>query len=329
MHDAHEPQATQAPEPKPSNSKPQNALMKTMLVGVLAGIAILAAAAVGVLVFGIYKLGWDNKAASVVTHVLPLPIAKVNGTTITYAAYLDDVATVRRFFEKQKETNPDFPTGQPSEEELQQGVIERLIATEILEQEAAKYKLTASTEELETEYQKFLAGEGDSDAANQILELYGWTVDQFKAKVMRPYILQSKLAEALNNDETLGASAKTKADEALQKVKDGGDFAELAKEYSQDPGSAQNGGDLGEFGKGIMVPEFESAAFALKKGETSDLVRTQFGWHIIKVLDSETDKKTGEVTKIKAAHILIAGPNVQEYLDKKLAEAKITKYRQF
>jgi peptidyl-prolyl cis-trans isomerase C len=65
----------------------------------------------------------------------------------------------------------------------------------------------------------------------------------------------------------------------------GADFAKLAKENSKDPGSKDNGGDLGYFGHGQMVPQFEGVVFKLKKGEVSDPVKTQFGWHLIKLED--------------------------------------------
>lgn len=74
------------------------------------------------------------------------------------------------------------------------------------------------------------------------------------------------------------------AKEVLAKARQGGDFANLAKEYSEGP-TKSKGGDLGYFKKGQMMPAFEEAAFKLKKGEISDLVRTQFGYHIIKVED--------------------------------------------
>ena len=80
----------------------------------------------------------------------------------------------------------------------------------------------------------------------------------------------------VSGDETLA-----KVQEAL---KSGKSFDVVAREYSIDPGSAQNGGDLGEFPRGVMVPEFEKAAFDLKTpGEVSEPVKTQFGWHIIKL----------------------------------------------
>jgi foldase protein PrsA len=82
------------------------------------------------------------------------------------------------------------------------------------------------------------------------------------------------------------AQAKAKAEKILAEAKKpGADFAALAKKYSQDPGSATNGGDLDWFGHGRMVPEFEAAAFQLKPGEISNLVKTNYGYHIIKVED--------------------------------------------
>jgi peptidyl-prolyl cis-trans isomerase C len=82
--------------------------------------------------------------------------------------------------------------------------------------------------------------------------------------------------------------AKEKADEIAAKLKAGGDFVALAKENSKDPGSKDNGGDLGFFGKGQMVPVFEETAYKLNKGEVSAPVQSQFGWHIIKLEDKRT-----------------------------------------
>lgn len=81
------------------------------------------------------------------------------------------------------------------------------------------------------------------------------------------------------------AAARAKAAEVLRDVRAGKDFAEVARAHSTDPGSAQNGGDLGYFQQGQMVEAFDKTAFSMKAGETSGLVETQFGFHIIRVAE--------------------------------------------
>ena len=95
-------------------------------------------------------------------------------------------------------------------------------------------------------------------------------------------------------------------EEAMRLVKEareGADFAELAKEYSDDSGSAPKGGDLDYFGRGRMVKSFEDAAFAMKVGDISDPVLSRFGWHIIQLTDRRTSEKGEE--EVKARHILL------------------------
>lgn len=86
------------------------------------------------------------------------------------------------------------------------------------------------------------------------------------------------------------------AEELRQRVLDGEDFAELAQEYSDDTGSGLNGGDLGWFARGAMVPEFEEAAFALAVGDISEPVESQFGWHIIQVTERDDTRPKDEAT---------------------------------
>ena len=92
-------------------------------------------------------------------------------------------------------------------------------------------------------------------------------------------------AAGAKEDEKAVAEARNKAEDVLKQVKSGGDFAKLAEKYSEDPGSAKSGGELGWIGRGRTVPEFEKAAFSLAKGQTSDLVKSSYGFHIIRVED--------------------------------------------
>lgn len=115
-------------------------------------------------------------------------------------------------------------------------------------------------------------------------DFYAKNPDQFKQpeRVRASHIL---IGFPANAAEMQKAAARARAAEVLRALREGKDFAELAKEHSTDSGSAQNGGDLGFFQQGQMVEAFDKAAFSMKEGETSGLIETQFGFHIIRVIE--------------------------------------------
>ncbi|MBI3956733.1 MAG: peptidyl-prolyl cis-trans isomerase [Candidatus Kerfeldbacteria bacterium] len=163
---------------------------------------------------------------------------------------------------------------------------------------------------------------GSRDEITQLLNtLYGWDEAQFKEKVLRPYLALQKLDEVLTKDGTLTGDAERRGNEVLVKLNAKEQtFEELAKTYSED-GTAAVGGDLGFFGKGVMDPDFEAAADALKPGEVSGLVRSQFGYHIIELLDRVDDAEKG--VQYHARHILFATKSVDEYVNDRIAEQNI------
>ncbi len=124
-------------------------------------------------------------------------------------------------------------------------------------------------------------------------ESYKDSIPGVKASVDISHILMQ-----VTPSEKSIAAAYEKIKNIQDQLKNGADFAEMARKYSEDPGSARNGGDLGFVSRGSLVKEFEEVAFSLKEGEISDIVQTQFGFHIIQLLERQGEK-------IHVRHILI------------------------
>ena len=117
-------------------------------------------------------------------------------------------------------------------------------------------------------------------------------------------------------DEKGAAEAQRRAEDLLKQVKSGGNFEELAKKYSEDPGSAKQGGSLGWIGRSQTVPEFEKAAFSLPKGQISDLVKSSYGFHIIRV-DDKQEAHVKSLDEVKA--------QIEPLLKRQMAEQAVQK----
>ena len=154
---------------------------------------------------------------------------------------------------------------------------------------------------------------------NDLRDYYNTHIDEYKKEEIKAsHILITTLndmGEPLSEEET--AKKESEAQDILARIKQGEDFEALAKEYSDDKASAVNGGDLGYFAKGVMVPEFEEAAFKLEKGQVSDVVKSSFGYHIIKV-----DDKREEITSYEDEKENILGAIRYEIYNEKMEELK-------
>ena len=110
-------------------------------------------------------------------------------------------------------------------------------------------------------------------------------------------VAQMKPEEEIKTRHIL-VESEDEAKQLREKIAHGANFAQLAKEHSKDPGSKDDGGELGYFGRGQMVPQFEEAAFKLQKGDLSEPIQTQFGWHLIQ-LDDRRQRKPPEFDEVK------------------------------
>lgn len=132
---------------------------------------------------------------------------------------------------------------------------------------------------------------------DELRKLYASSLDRYRTgeRVMARHILLMTQNKSADDTKKLEA----KAADLLKQLKAGGDFAEVAKKNSDDPGSAPKGGDLGWVTKGQMVPNFEATAFSLKKGEISNVIKTEYGFHIVQVTDRE-DARVKPFDEVKA-----------------------------
>lgn len=205
-------------------------------------------------------------------------LAKVNNTVIT-----------KKDFMKRINRLPEWAKGRFQTEEGKKNFLEEIIKEELLYQEALKKGLNK-----------------DGEFQSKIEEFKKMTLisillkEEIEKKVKMEPEEVKKFYDENKNEFMSGlevrarhilVATKTEAENILKRIQKNESFSELAKQFSNDKGTAQNGGDLGFFGKGRMLPEFEEVAFSLKPGETSDPVKTQFGYHIIQV----TDRKEGRL----------------------------------
>jgi parvulin-like peptidyl-prolyl isomerase len=214
---------------------------------------------------------------------------------------------------------------------LKNNILKQMINSELLFQQAKKEKVKISKNDINSEIDKIKENFSSPEEFDNALKANNITLNQLQDEVKRQLMINFVLGEAKNkinitDEESLDYFNKNKdiffepekvhalhilveteeeANNILNKLKEGIiDFAELAKEKSIDP-SAQNGGDLGFFARGQMVKEFEDAAFSLKPGEISDVVKTEFGYHIIKCIEKkEAHNPTFEEVKEQINNVL-------------------------
>ncbi|WP_379133563.1 peptidylprolyl isomerase [Paenibacillus sp. sgz500958] len=230
--------------------------------------------------------------------------------------------------------------------------LQSMITTELVDQEAKKANIAEITDaDIDKEIEELKTQFGGEEGLNSALQQSNMTIDDLRKqmpiqvqlrKILEP---QVKVTDediktyydankaSYDTEEQVRAShilveTKEQADAIEKQLKEGADFAALAKEKSGDTGSKDKGGDLDFFKRGDMVAEFSDAAFKLKVGETSEPVKTEYGYHIIKVTDHKDAHTSTLEEKKEEIRKLLVTQKVSEmsetWMNDTTAKAKIT-----
>ena len=300
-----EPAETPSENSVSESTKPRSA--KVLWLGLVMSAVIVLLGLGGVATYGVYNAS-ENPTIVSLASFFRIPVAQVNDQPILYRDYVSDLNSLRTFYNGQKQE-----TAYNAEEQSDQ-VLSRLIANNLVKQVAKEMNVTVSEEEKDKAHADILSRFDNDEAklAADIKKNLGLEIKDFYNRILEPTLLEKKVAEQFATSSEAGDKAyeeeqvkashilfpvKTPADDAkvkaqavkvLAQIKAGASFADLAKQYGTDS-SKDNGGDLGWFGRGAMVKEFEDIAFTLKKGDLAVApIKTEFGYHIIKVEDKRS-----------------------------------------
>ncbi len=248
------------------------------------------------------------------------PAARVNGVEISMAAVEQELNKITQAGAR------NIPEDRLAK--IRQNIVNRLVEEELIRQEVQRQGIQVTKEEVDAEFERYKGRFKSEEQFNNFLKHGRTSVEEIRARLERSVALNKLLTKigalsitdedirkayesgikmytepeqvhaqhilvkvAENAPDADVQAAKKKAAEAMKRLKKGEDFAAVAKEMSDDAVSREKGGDLGFFRRGVMVPKFEEAAFAMKPGEmTKEPVRTPFGFHIIKVLERKAER---------------------------------------
>ena len=277
-------------------------------------------------------------------------IAVVNGTIITQEEFDREMNQVRQRLDRMGR-----PLTRSQLSEIEKRVLERLINNELLDQVAKKKGITVDEQEVDDQMNKIKKRFPNEKEFKKAIETMSLSEKDVRSQIQKSLSVRKLIDQEIAQKITItaketrayydghpdlfkkpeeirashilikvesGSNESQKADsykrieDVQKKIQQGGDFASLAKAYSEGPTSVK-GGDLGFFSRGRMVKPFEEAAFALAPGEVSEIVETRFGFHIIKVIEKnpETTRSYGEVKD-----------QLQEYLKQQEVKRQLEDY---
>jgi len=295
-------------------------IIQTVVLLVVAYIVLI-----GVL---IYVFDLDNAVTRASERIIPYPAAIIDSTHLVLASDLQkNLQSVKNFYENQNFSEAglrvDFSTenGQKRLLVKKREILNKLVENKIVEMLSQKRGINITAEMTAQAVNGEIEKYGNKDEAlGNLQKLYGWSQSDFEKNLVKPDLYQAALEKYVKENDPDTKKAREKIELALGEIKNNRrDFSEVAKQYSEGE-SAKNGGDLGWFGADQILPQLSAAIFALKKGETSDIIESALGYHIV-ILDDQ--KNENGIDKVKIRQIFARTQNFADWLAEQEKNIKI------
>lgn len=254
-----------------------------------------------------------------VTQVIPFPVARAGSSVVAYENYLFDLRRYMHYYETQQEVDFTSQAGQEQLAEFRKRALEGSINTAFVKQLASQNDVRVTRAEVDGQIELLRSqnrlGGSDQVFEDVLREFWDWSVDDFRRELSRQLLAQ-KVASSLDTE------THEQANQVLAEIKAGKDFKELAKQYSDDVSTKDNGGEYGisiERSNRDIQPQVIKALFTLEEGETSNVIETATGLEIVKVLEKKP-------TSVRAAHILFVFEDINTYTDELRQEKTVWRF---
>lgn len=287
---------------------------------------IIVVAYVIVIGVALYGFGVENNLVARSARIIPYPAARIGFEFIRWSEVKDNLAAIRKFYESQDFSKVglrvDFSTedGQKRLKVRERQLIQRLIEDRAIEILAKERGIKITSELIDQAVSRKLDEYGSrKETQEKLAQLYGWSLQDFKEKIVKPDLYRDELTKKFAAEDKSRETAKAKIEKAKKELDASKNFAEIAKKYSEGK-SAADGGGMGWFQSDQLIAGLAEKVFAVKVGETTGIIETELGFHIVKV---EERKKEEDLEMAKISQIFVKKNNFADWLAEKIKERKI------
>jgi hypothetical protein len=262
---------------------------------------------VGYVLVALYKLQASSTFIYGVTRVLPLPVAKAGDSWVSYESYLFELRHLKHYYETQQGVNFADESGRAQLQDFKRQAMEQVITDAYVKQLAEQNGVRVSGAEIDDAIRLLRdqnrLGNSDEEFEDVLKEFWGWNAADFRRELGQQLLAQKVVAK-------LDTAAADKARTAYAQLQNGTDFAAVAKQFSDDAGTKDAGGEypfLIDRNNRDVAPKVVDALFRLQPNQTSEIVDTGYTLEIVKVLSADNDK-------VRAAHISTAYKPISEFV---------------